>query len=234
MNTINTLTDRVKIVMENEGLNPSIFADTIGVQRPSLSHILSGRNKPSIDIIQKIINTLPQYNTTWLINGTGNMLQLDMFESEDDLRKNQQEKKTSSKAKPYKSKFANRNVNFVKEAIESNILDDENVVIASPISINEKQEPLVENKVEQPIDSDDSAKNTVLTQFDLEDTQQPIIMEKDVYVKQQINTQENTTSTPINTIASAPIVPAMFTSNKKIEKIIVFYDDKTFSVYNPE
>ena len=62
---------RLLKIMNSEGLTPSAFADTIGVQRSGISHILSGRNKPSLDFVQKILSCFPKYNAEWLINGTG-------------------------------------------------------------------------------------------------------------------------------------------------------------------
>lgn len=47
----------------------SSFSDTIGVQRSSLSHLLSGRNKPSLDFIMKIHETFPEVNLYWLLKG---------------------------------------------------------------------------------------------------------------------------------------------------------------------
>nr|WP_250149275.1 helix-turn-helix transcriptional regulator [Flagellimonas sp. 389] len=49
----------------------STFADSIGVQRSSISHLLSGRNKPSLDFILKVIKTYPEVNLYWLLNGKG-------------------------------------------------------------------------------------------------------------------------------------------------------------------
>ena len=50
-------------------LSPSEFADRIGVQRSNISHILSGRNKPSIDFLEKILNEFPETDVSWLITG---------------------------------------------------------------------------------------------------------------------------------------------------------------------
>ena len=55
--------------MEEQQLNSSAFADTIGVQRSSISHVLSGRNKPSLDFILKIVRAFPAYSTDWLLFG---------------------------------------------------------------------------------------------------------------------------------------------------------------------
>lgn len=61
--------DRFKTLLDQLNLSPSEFADRIGVQRSSISHILSGRNKPSIDFLEKILNVFPDIDTTWLVTG---------------------------------------------------------------------------------------------------------------------------------------------------------------------
>ena len=61
-----------KIIAENE-FSSSKFADEIGVQRSSISHILSGRNKASLEFVQKILKRFPEINSDWLISGKGKM-----------------------------------------------------------------------------------------------------------------------------------------------------------------
>jgi transcriptional regulator with XRE-family HTH domain len=63
------MTDRFKSLLEKLNLTSSEFADRIGVQRSSISHVLSGRNKPSIDFLEKILNVFPDIDATWLITG---------------------------------------------------------------------------------------------------------------------------------------------------------------------
>ena len=64
-------TKRIKKVMDYHQLSASIFADKIGVQRSSISHILSGRNKPSLDFILKITSAFTNVDIHWLLNGKG-------------------------------------------------------------------------------------------------------------------------------------------------------------------
>ena len=66
--------DRITKVIEFSELSPAEFAEEIGVQRSSISHILSGRNKPSLDFITKIKSKFPDIEWNWLITGTGEML----------------------------------------------------------------------------------------------------------------------------------------------------------------
>jgi len=62
---------RLEIILEYYGVNASAFADKIGVQRSSLSHLLSGRNKPSLDFILKILDVYPEIDLYWILNGKG-------------------------------------------------------------------------------------------------------------------------------------------------------------------
>ena len=64
---------RLKYWMESEALKSSELADIIGVNRATISHILSGRNKPSIDFLQKLLSNYPELNANWLISGVGHM-----------------------------------------------------------------------------------------------------------------------------------------------------------------
>lgn len=68
------ITTRIKEIMEHYYLTASSFADEIGVQRSSMSHILSGRNKPSLDFVLKVTKRFPDVNMDWLLNGQGSFL----------------------------------------------------------------------------------------------------------------------------------------------------------------
>ncbi|MBN2174540.1 MAG: helix-turn-helix transcriptional regulator [Bacteroidales bacterium] len=66
--------DRIQLILKSMNLSPSQFADEIQVQRSSISHILSGRNKPSLDLVSKILNKFPDISTDWLLFGQGQMI----------------------------------------------------------------------------------------------------------------------------------------------------------------
>ena len=63
---------RLEIILDYYSLSASSFADKIGVQRSSMSHLLSGRNKPSLDFILKIDEYFQEVDLYWLLNGKGN------------------------------------------------------------------------------------------------------------------------------------------------------------------
>lgn len=63
---------RLQKVIDYYGETASSFAEKIGVQRSSISHILSGRNKPSLDFVLKVLSSFPEVELYWLMNGKGN------------------------------------------------------------------------------------------------------------------------------------------------------------------
>jgi transcriptional regulator with XRE-family HTH domain len=70
---------RLLLFLQSEDMNPTRFADKIGVQRSSISHILSGRNKPSYDFLLKIMEAFPQLSAEWLLTGRGKMYKADII-----------------------------------------------------------------------------------------------------------------------------------------------------------
>ncbi|MDR3128925.1 MAG: helix-turn-helix domain-containing protein [Tannerellaceae bacterium] len=65
--------ERIIKIMETEGLTAARFAEAIGTQRATLSHILSGRNNVSLEITQKILDCFPRLSPDWLLRGAGDM-----------------------------------------------------------------------------------------------------------------------------------------------------------------
>lgn len=74
------LNERISKVIEYSRLTPSEFADEIDVQRSSISHITSGRNKPSLEFIIKIKSRFPEILWDWLVTGEGEMLKSELAE----------------------------------------------------------------------------------------------------------------------------------------------------------
>lgn len=65
--------DKIEIIMQELNLNSAQFAMEIGIQGSTLSHILNGRNKPSLDVLKKILNRFSRINPEWLILDSGDM-----------------------------------------------------------------------------------------------------------------------------------------------------------------
>ena len=95
------LVTRIRKVIDESELSSAAFADKIGVQRSSISHILSGRNKPSLDFILKVLDAFPTVHSDWLLLGISKSnpitnLEIDLFSE----REQEIESKPSVKAQP--------------------------------------------------------------------------------------------------------------------------------------
>ncbi|MGA8852845.1 MAG: helix-turn-helix transcriptional regulator [Christiangramia sp.] len=62
---------RLNKILEYYDISAASFADKIEVGRSSISHILSGRNKPSLDFVMKVVKNFPEVELYWLLNGKG-------------------------------------------------------------------------------------------------------------------------------------------------------------------
>ena len=89
------INDRFTKILEYSGFTASEFADEIDVQRSSISHIISGRNKPSLEFIVKIKNRFPEISWDWIILGQGVMLQNDSALSTSESKINLEEENSS-------------------------------------------------------------------------------------------------------------------------------------------
>ena len=65
--------NRIQKIIDSQGISLNAFAQEIGVNRSTISHILTGRNKPSVEVLQKILKRFPSLSPDWLLLGNGGM-----------------------------------------------------------------------------------------------------------------------------------------------------------------
>ena len=87
--------ERINLILKSRNLNAAQFADEIGVQRSSVSHILTGRNNASLDFLLKVLTRYPEIDTDWLLTGKGVMVRSSSLSS-----------KNNSEAKMIETPFA--------------------------------------------------------------------------------------------------------------------------------
>lgn len=78
---------RLHKILEFYELSAAGFADKIEVGRSSISHILSGRNKPSLDFVMKVVKSFPEVELYWLLNGKGSFPPSDKGSQEPEVQK---------------------------------------------------------------------------------------------------------------------------------------------------
>ena len=132
------LNKKIEQIIIDKGISPSYFADTVGIQRSSISHILSGRNKPSLDIIQRILKVFPDIDRDWLL-----------FDSEVP----QQNTPQINRQNPLNQRVNNQN-SFEQTPRESNRnYQPEQNVVQTPVNVAPRRKierPVVPNQQPQP------------------------------------------------------------------------------------
>jgi transcriptional regulator with XRE-family HTH domain len=129
--------DRILQFLESEKMSPAEFADKIGVQRSSMSHILNGRNYPSASFIQKMLQAYPLLDSRWLMIGVGSM----NLESG-----NRTEKSQSAAAEPLLIREAVVPGNSGSQAIDISETDTEFPFIAEKVSIKSAPHKLLDQE----------------------------------------------------------------------------------------
>ena len=130
---------RLESLLDYYSLNASSFADKIGVQRSSLSHLLSGRNKPSLDFILKILEVFPDVDLYWIINGKGNFPK-----NSDENRSGIMAEKTISAPTPIPQNHVANNLFSPSEIpIIKNTLENINPVLNENITISTNSNEIV-------------------------------------------------------------------------------------------
>jgi transcriptional regulator with XRE-family HTH domain len=67
------MVDRINLILKAKNLTSRQFAEEIGIQPSGMSHILGGRNRPSLDFVMKVVNRYPEIDIKWLTLGEGEM-----------------------------------------------------------------------------------------------------------------------------------------------------------------
>lgn len=99
------INDRVKLLMKENNLSSSDFAEKTGIQQSTFSHFINGRNKASLDVVTKIHEAFPDVSIEWLLYGNGEMYtalppispnSMDLFEVQPEINYSDKNKATSS------------------------------------------------------------------------------------------------------------------------------------------
>lgn len=210
------MNDRIALVIKAKNITSSQLADDLGVQRSGVSHIMNNRNKPSLEFIQKLLKRYPEISTEWLLFGEGPMMK--GFSSlEAQPAPLPESAPQVIPPKPFIMElFADDDTEHDKEVRE---IEESSPNILDNPTINQSVEPpnpVIETVLEKPsektgpIPEPEFAPETVPDEPNFKNPE--VKPEKFSDIKKSV-IQKN---------------------NRRIEKIVMFYTDKSFSVYYPE
>ncbi len=197
--------ERILKFLESERISPAEFADKIGVQRSSMSHILNGRNYPSASFIQKMLQAYPYLNSRWLMIGVGAM----------NLGPN--DLKEIPEVKPSVSQMDQSVINRTTEINYG--------IGSSGEKIVENESANVINLKNEPLDKDQNSNQRELANY----SQPKMVDQKDF---QGLN-ENRTEKKEGQVFKQSTLIPPVPSSEQEIEQVIIFYPDKTFKVYKP-
>lgn len=198
------MTDRLQVILQREGITAAKFASALGVQPSALSHLLSGRNKPSYDFITRFIMAYPAYNIEWLLVGKQPMLKEDLTQS--------------ANSAPTATTIDEPQTLF--------IANEEGAELAP----QEPSQPLPQHSVRaHPVAQQPNSQSTTAPQT----TPQPSTPVQPAPQSNSINSATETVAPQQNnTNAQAQVAPQpICTAAKAPKKVIILYDDHTFESF---
>lgn len=204
--------DRLKLIMQREGLSATEFAESIGVQPSAISHLISGRNKPSFDFLSSLFEVYPNINPRWVVLGTGGMY----YEEVEEVESSESADQMSLYQEDYISKKQDcvSQEEHAADTIGDAAYDIEVKVHAPTASYTEAK---AEAEVSKPIEKED-----VSTKHSDEAPLKGLGQENSPYRQDgSHDSLEFKESTKIG----------RQTALRKIEKILILYDDGSFEEF---
>jgi len=202
--------ERLLYIFEKFSLNASTFADKIGVQRSSMSHILSGRNKASLDFILKIYDAFPQINLAWLTLGEGDFSKDSINKPPISFSKNEELIKNETEFFQNHSSIFSENQN--EELISNQETDQKNEPLLNQVAFDT-------NLFKTENSKDEISPGQIVNEPEIENLK--MVTEQQITHPISEVKKQNDTS---NTIAT----------NSEIEQVMFFYKDGTFKTFRPK
>ncbi len=212
--------NRILKVIDNSGLTASEFALKVGIQSAQISHIKSGRNKVSLEIVQRILANFDEINPDWLILGKG-----EMYRNSTKTIENQENKHENRPFQPeMASLFDNPTYNPTENVKEIELKDNHEEVVTN--EEKNKNEMADENVVDENVSSSSLENKTLEKKENFDSMEVNMKSSNDDRFKdhQESNQPETQSENPsLNIITSS--------DQRTVKKIIVFYSDKTYDEF---
>ncbi len=232
--------DRINLILKAKNITARQFAEEIGIQPSGMSHIMSGRNRPSLDFVMKVINRYPEIDIKWLTLGEGQMYAPSMTAVPASSPRT-----VSSGASSASSSAAWRVPPVQTPMTTSQAPMSQELDLFSTVETPaEKQEvPSMNNASEMPVADLFTASTTPAQAAPSVQTAEVVRTEQESIRPESVavETEElsKTPKTQLNENRTDAIAPAAVSENqnlkkKKIVKVVVLYDDHSFSEYYPE
>lgn len=210
------MVDRINLLLKAKNITARQFAEEIGIQPSGISHILSGRNNPSLDFVMKVMKRWPEINISWLMFGKGEMY-VSPSEMQQPTVQEQPIVHETTESQQDEYDLFSQPAFTAEEVVTQN---DNNSVHKVEMQQSEKQD----------VSTIDKIKAVPYTPTNNPPEDQAVVAKKETknnetHLADEISTKEtNKVGVPVQ----------INVTRKKIEKIVVLYNDHTFAEYFPE
>ena len=214
--------DRLKLLLQEMNLTQSEFADYIGVGRSSITHIMTGRDKSSQTVVSKTLLKFPEINPMWLLKGEGEM-----------YRPHVERTHPVSPAADEDSNGTQASLFPAEEApveVSQSVPPAQTVISVQPVQPVEpvrQVQPIQPVQPVQPIQPVQTVQQVQPVQH-----VQPAQPVQPVQPVQQVPVQPETEQH--HQTEKAPEVRCSEKRERKLRKIVFFYDDRSFEEYLPD
>lgn len=217
--------DRINLILKAKNLTSRQFAEEIGIQPSGMSHILSGRNRPSLDFVMKVVTRYPEIDIKWLTLGEG-----EMYVSPYSMPVN------AVVSAPRNNKPVGGDGGFTVEPVEEKHVELEpepkDATLFDEPDLFSQTEPAPVSEVRpQPNDQSEPAE---VRQEAVEAQSLDVAEEPAPAVQRE---QPSTPQLNENRVYDLPKPAGVENKNlvkKRIKKVVILYDDHSFSEYYPE
>lgn len=226
--------DRIKKLIVEYDLTPSKFAELLGVQPSSISHLLSGRNNPSFDFITRVLSNFPKVNPDWLILGEGAI-----FRSNKDANNSIEVSEKQDITPPYINE--NNKATSTSSVVENTLHQSDYDSTKSELKLNSTVLP---SKTTEQTTVSTTAERTLFNEVnkpsaELNPTESAVSSNENLTPENNVKTSsqpqqpvENGSSSSAQSVIASDLMKLHNT--KTIETIVIFYADGTFKYYKPE
>ena len=243
MEVMETLRDRIKLIMAEHNMTQAAFADYIDVGRPNITHLMTGRDKSSQKIVSRILLAFPEINSRWLLNGEGDMYR---------KMPSKTQMEVDAALQHYENTHEMQTSLFgMEEALVSHqpsdtIVTSAQTPVSATVSASTSVSAPVPTPVQDQVSASDSASASLPTHAQNPttdnmntpisgnaDTSMPetAVSTTPVLTSENPHPQQVKASTRVELPAQECDIPQP--QGKRIRKIVFFYDDKTFEEYYP-
>ena len=216
------MVNRINLILKAKNITSKQFAEEIGVQPSGMSHILSGRNNPSLDFVMKVVRRYPEIDINWLMFGKGEMY----------VPSYATPLQTPVQVAPPVRRDSPVGNTERKQDVDMDLFSSVN---EAPAGNQAPQTPamggMLQGQVQQPAQPASSIRQEDVPQQVVEKREVPQVAPQPTPVAEQLPVDENRKNESVCMVDGKEPILA---KQKKIVKFVVLYDDHTFSEFYPE